>query len=456
MNMEGGKYNTHVSEDPSNGIPVATATPISIGEFGSKGSLHFKTAKRESSRLHDNPRGVAAVVVCWLVFLLLVIILALVPLWSMGMIPTTFCNTRRNTQYVTVVDDNKMTLMLTAEEIPETSDVDAQCKSEYGPTASVADWSYDLLSLSTDQVDEMTAVLGIVQTFNEKFYYVSNGGDKFFGEGNQAYFFENHGGNPPGNLFSDSYDSYKVLIVHDQMADITLGSTLSWYDISGQVLCIQKASSNEASNPPAAPVPALPIVSICQSKDPTFFITNPKALCSECSCVVVGGCLVKETGSTFTCEIDPEHFVDEPTCLGDIGVFCEQYHSAPTTVTFENVGTLMLTLAKIPETSDFDAQCKLEYGTDAHVADWSYDLLSLSTDQVDEMNAVLGIVQTFNKKNYYVSNGGDKFDGNGNRAYFFENHGGNPPGNWSPLPDQLGAITLGSWYGISGQVLCIY
>jgi len=231
MNMEGKKYNTHVSEDPSNVIPVATATPISIGDdalstttdttFVSEGSLDVKAAKRESSSLHDNDRSAAAVIVCWL----LVTTLVLVPLWSMGMIPTTFCNTRRNTQYVTVVDDNKMTLMLTAEEIPETSDVDAQCKSEYGPTASVADWSYDLLSLSTDQVDEMTAVLGIVQTFNEKFYYVSNGGDTFFGEGSRAYFFENHGGNPPGNWSP----------LPDQLGAITLGS---WYGISGQVLCI--------------------------------------------------------------------------------------------------------------------------------------------------------------------------------------------------------------------------
>ena len=129
------------------------------------------------------------------------------------------------TKYVTVVEQKTMTLMLTKDVIQETSDFDAKCKSECGPNARVADWSYDLLSLDTDQVNEMIAVLGIAQTFNQKNYYVSNGGDKYFGGGNRAYFFENHGGNPPWNW-----------LVHDQLGDITLGS---WYGIMGQVLCIQ-------------------------------------------------------------------------------------------------------------------------------------------------------------------------------------------------------------------------
>jgi len=33
-----------------------------------------------------------------------------------------------------------------------------------------------------------------------------------------------------------------------------------------------------------------------------------------------------------------------------------------------------------------------------------------------------------------------------------ENHGGSPPSNWL-VHDQLGDITLGSWFG-TGQVLC--
>merc|ERR1711933_627087 len=42
----------------------------------------------------------------------------------------------------------------------------------------------------------------------------------------------------------------------------------------------------------------------------------------------------------------------------------------------------------------------------------------------------------------------------GSGAYFFENHGGNPPLNWA-VHDQLGRITLGSWYDITGPALCI-
>jgi len=42
----------------------------------------------------------------------------------------------------------------------------------------------------------------------------------------------------------------------------------------------------------------------------------------------------------------------------------------------------------------------------------------------------------------------------GSRAYFFEKHDGKPPGNWM-VHGQHGSITLGSWFGISGPVLCV-
>merc|ERR1712079_231128 len=40
------------------------------------------------------------------------------------------------------------------------------------------------------------------------------------------------------------------------------------------------------------------------------------------------------------------------------------------------------------------------------------------------------------------------------RAYFFEKHDGNPPGNWM-VHAQHGSIDLGSWFDISGHVLCV-
>jgi len=122
--------------------------------------------------------------------------------------------------------------------------------------------------------------------------------------------------------------------------------------------------------------------------------------------------------------------------------------------TFETAGKLMLTSAEVPETSDLGAQCKSEYGPTAQVADWSYHLLFLSTDQVHKMTVELGIPETFNEKHYFVSNGGKKFFGDTKNAYFFEDHGGNPPSGWH-VYDQLGDISLGGYNGISGQVLCI-
>ena len=86
------------------------------------------------------------------------------------------------------------------------------------------------------------------------------------------------------------------------------------------------------------------------------------------------------------------------------------------------------------------------------------------------MTTELGIEESFNTMHYFVSNEGKKYyenempssretllgnwsDLDGIRAYFFEDHGGNPPLNWA-VHGQLGDITLGSWFNISGQVLC--
>ena len=123
---------------------------------------------------------------------------------------------------------------------------------------------------------------------------------------------------------------------------------------------------------------------------------------------------------------------------------------------------LRLTTADIRETDDFSAQCVMEYGSNATVADWTYDLLSFNGDQIKSLIMSLGIEESFNTTHYFVTNEGEKYWGEKylddddfglRRAYFFEDHGGNPPPNWS-VHDQLGDITLGSWYNISGQVLC--
>ena len=122
---------------------------------------------------------------------------------------------------------------------------------------------------------------------------------------------------------------------------------------------------------------------------------------------------------------------------------------------------LRLTTAYIRETA---AKCLNEYGSDAKVADWTYDLSSFSEDQIQSMTTELGIEESFNTMHYFVSNEGKKYQDNwpdvnypsdvdGVRAYFFEDHGGNPPLNWA-VHGQLGDITLGSWFNISGQVLC--
>merc|ERR1712110_376852 len=65
---------------------------------------------------------------------------------------------------------------------------------------------------------------------------------------------------------------------------------------------------------------------------------------------------------------------------------------------------------------------------------------------------VLGINESFNAGNFFVANRNEFFSGC--RAYFFERHGGHPPSNWL-VHDMHGVITLGSWFNISGPVLCV-
>jgi len=442
------------------------------------------------------------------------------------------------------------TLRLTSTILSEQSNIDAQCKAEFGSDAKVADWTYDLSQLSDDQVDAMTDALGIEESFNTDQYFVSNQGDHFYSGGSRAYFFENHGGNPPSNW-----------LVHDQLGRITLGS---WYDITGPALCIISTFNTPDPNPTvphspfdppspaqcakiaagkeiefqAALIMATPPMSFDIEMDVTTnFGTDPSlwvpgfvkkmqqvfapelAGCNDIamstSAVRGGGRRLTEKFIVRNAIFEADHdggatclpANDSPRCfrvlakvtfilggpenalnlvnrISDLfvedslvtklglqeGVYSMNTIGITSTDTpflppmqptdpngeimFEGIGTLRLTSTILSEQNSFDAQCKLEFGSDAKVADWTYDLSQLSDDQVDAMTDALGIEESFNTDQYFVSNQGDHFYSGGSRAYFFENHGGNPPSNWL-VHDQLGRITLGSWYDITGPALCI-
>jgi len=112
----------------------------------------------------------------------------------------------------------------------------------------------------------------------------------------------------------------------------------------------------------------------------------------------------------------------------------------------------MLTTGIYTDVDDHDEACKGEFGSSARVADWDTDLGPLTTAEIDSLMRSLHINTTFNKKNYFVTLAGEQTLG-GIRAYFFEKHDGKPPGNWA-VHDMHGNITLGSWMGITGPVLC--
>jgi len=115
------------------------------------------------------------------------------------------------------------------------------------------------------------------------------------------------------------------------------------------------------------------------------------------------------------------------------------------------------TASAIDYSTDYYNQlCQEEFGSGSWIVDWSNDLKFLhKRNEIGTLLTALGIDDpTFNESCFFVTEKGADFYGN-NRKYFFENHGGNPPNNWL-VHDQLGDISLGSWYGIEGKVLCKY
>mmetsp|Transcript_63544 Transcript_63544/g.200752 ORF Transcript_63544/g.200752 Transcript_63544/m.200752 type:complete len:434 (+) Transcript_63544:77-1378(+) len=118
-----------------------------------------------------------------------------------------------------------------------------------------------------------------------------------------------------------------------------------------------------------------------------------------------------------------------------------------------DVQSFSLTDGMYTDLDEHASACTGEFGLGARVADWDMDLGPLSPSEVDSLMDRLNISTTFNQKNYFVQEAGRQHYG-GKRAYFFERHDGKPPGNWL-VHDQHGSITLGSWFGISGPVLCV-
>mmetsp|Transcript_109780 Transcript_109780/g.328219 ORF Transcript_109780/g.328219 Transcript_109780/m.328219 type:complete len:420 (+) Transcript_109780:77-1336(+) len=118
-----------------------------------------------------------------------------------------------------------------------------------------------------------------------------------------------------------------------------------------------------------------------------------------------------------------------------------------------DVQSFSLTDGMYTDLDEHASACTGEFGLGARVADWDTDLGPLSRSEVDSLMDRLNISTTFNQKNYFVQEAGRQHYG-GKRAYFFERHDGKPPGNWL-VHDQHGSITLGSWFGISGPVLCV-
>ena len=114
-----------------------------------------------------------------------------------------------------------------------------------------------------------------------------------------------------------------------------------------------------------------------------------------------------------------------------------------------------LTEGHYDDDADHAKACS-EQVTDSIVADWSLHLMAdVGSGGTAALCDSLDIHESFNTQHFFVNQeGAIHSDSEGSRRYFFERHDGNVPHNWGIVHDQMGSITLGSAYGITGAVLC--
>eukprot|EP00568_Trieres_chinensis_P008266 CAMPEP_0183312074 /NCGR_PEP_ID=MMETSP0160_2-20130417/40089_1 /TAXON_ID=2839 ORGANISM="Odontella Sinensis, Strain Grunow 1884" /NCGR_SAMPLE_ID=MMETSP0160_2 /ASSEMBLY_ACC=CAM_ASM_000250 /LENGTH=240 /DNA_ID=CAMNT_0025476853 /DNA_START=208 /DNA_END=930 /DNA_ORIENTATION=- len=129
-----------------------------------------------------------------------------------------------------------------------------------------------------------------------------------------------------------------------------------------------------------------------------------------------------------------------------------------TQLTSTKDNTFLLTTKLYNETDDHQAACVEEYGQGWRVADWEYDLLNMDEVEISDLKASLGIVPTFIEQYYFVTFQGRKHVSYGNyygnkRVYYFEDHEDNPS-DYFFVHHQHGGLSLLSWYGMKGHVLC--
>jgi len=116
-----------------------------------------------------------------------------------------------------------------------------------------------------------------------------------------------------------------------------------------------------------------------------------------------------------------------------------------------------LTHGSYRDTDDHAAACQREFGDNAFVADWTEDGLD-HLHGIQNLMSHLGIPVHGARRHpdapaYWVTRNFQKHDRNTNRVYFLANHGTRPPIGWL-AHDSNDGVNLGSWFGLSGKVLC--
>ena len=105
-----------------------------------------------------------------------------------------------------------------------------------------------------------------------------------------------------------------------------------------------------------------------------------------------------------------------------------------------------------PPDGDQSKICKTHFGEDAVPADFA-DLHGLTEDAVQQVMSDLNIGVTRNEAHYFVKvNGQSLYPGTNKHAYFFENHGGEPPSFFGAIDNYAGLnVGVANKYG---HVVC--
>ena len=303
----------------------------------------------------------------------------------------------------------------------ETDDLVAAIQNEFGMNYSIADWT-DIQAITN--IEEWINCMELPE--NQTFMLTRNG--EYYYNGIRQYMVH----------YSSDGLPYPNYLVHDQIGPLYLGS---WYGLNQQILAKNAGTFlAEFSASPTQGVAPLTVqftdLSIGTPSSWQWDFDNDGVMDSD----LQNPEHIYETPGQYTvCLTVSDGTSTDEECKSDYVTVTSPY----TPVECDN---LILTADQYTETDDLIGMIHGEYGSDFTIADWT-DLQAIS--DIEEWISCLGIPEN---QTFMLTRNGEYFY-SGSRQYMVHySSDGIPYPNYL-VHDQIGPLYLGSWYGLSQQIL---